>query len=73
MTETGSICPAGLTSEGTDHDHPSTETLRGERRDADFGRNLADALAPVRRLAHQGYNGVGGMRDDGADDTGEVT
>ena len=63
----------GLTREGTDHDDTGTKTLGGERDKANLGSDLANALALVRGLAHEGDNGVGGVRDDRADNTGEVT
>ena len=60
------------TSERADHDDTRAETFGGERDDADLGRDLADALALVRGLAHERHERVRGVRHDGADDTGEV-
>lgn len=61
------------TSKGTNHDNTGTETLGGERDNADFGGDLTDALASVRGFAHKGDDRVGWVRDDSADDTGKVT
>ena len=60
------------TGEGTDHEHTGTETLGGEVGQADLGRDLADALALVLRLAELGHKRVGRVGDDGADDASEV-
>lgn len=61
------------TSESTDHDHTSTETLRGKVAPPDLRRDLTNRLALVRLLAHLRDQRIRGMRDDGTDDTSEVT
>ena len=69
----GIVDPPLEASEGTNHDHTGTETLGGQAGDTDFASNLAETLAPVLSLAHEGDKLVSGVGDYGADDTGEVT
>ena len=61
------------TSEGTNHEHTGAQTLGGKVDDADLRGNGTERLALVRSLAHLGDERVRRVRDDGADNTGEVT
>ena len=61
------------TSQGTNHDDTSTETLCGKSGETGLRGDGTEGLALVFLLAHQGDQRVSGVRDDGADDTREVT
>jgi len=60
-------------SQGTDHDNTGTETLGGEGGKTGLGGNGTDGLALVFGFAQQGDQRVGGVGDDSANDTREVT
>ena len=62
-----------LTSEGTDHEDTGTETPCGEVGVTELAGNLAETLALVGRLGHEGNEGVSGVGNDRADDTSGVT
>jgi hypothetical protein len=61
------------TSEGTNHDYTRPETLRCEISKANFANDCAEALPLILRLAKLRDERVGGVRDDSANDTGEVS
>ena len=67
------VDPPLESSKRTNHNHTRAETTRRKFRKPDFRRNLSDRLAAVCRLAHLRDERVCRVRDDGADDTGEVT
>ena len=60
-------------SQGTNHDDTSTEALGGKSGETGLRGDGTEGLALVFLLAHQGDQRVSGVRDDGADDTREVT
>lgn len=57
----------------TDHDNTSAETLGGEADNTGLASNGSSRLTLVLSLSKERDEGVGGVGDDGADDTGEVT
>ena len=61
------------TSEGTNHDYTCPETLCCKSTKPDLPNDCPEALALILRLAQLRNERVGGVRDDGADDTGQVT
>ena len=56
----------------TDHDNTSSETLCGQGHDADLRGNFADCFTFILCPAELRDERVGGVRDDGTDDTSEV-
>lgn len=61
------------TSEGTNHEHASAETLGGKVHVAKLACNLSKALSSVLALAEERNERVGRVGDNGADNTGSVT
>jgi hypothetical protein len=57
----------------TDHDDTGAEALGGQRHDSDLVSDSTDGLALVLGLSKLGDEGVGGVRNDGANNTGEIT
>jgi hypothetical protein len=62
-----------LTGQCTNHDNPSSQSSGGELTPSDLACDLTKALALVGALAHLRNERISRMRDDGADNTGEVT
>jgi len=69
----GIVDPPLETSKSTDHEDTSTKTLSHKVLNTDLASNLAEGLALVLSLSELRDERVGRVRDDSADDTGEVT
>jgi len=69
----GIVDPPLKTSESTDHENTSTETLCKKILHADFACDLSDGFSFVAGFSELGHEGVGGVRNDGANDTSDVT
>jgi len=67
------IDPPLEASQSTNHQDTGTETLGSQVDGTGLAGNLANRLALVLSLAHEGDDRVGRVGDDGADNTGEVT
>ena len=65
----GIVDPPLETSEGTDHEDSGAKTLP-ETVEADIGIDLSNGAT---LLVHDGDHGIGGMRDNSAEDTSPVT
>lgn len=61
------------TSEGTNHDYTRPETLRCKISKANLANDCAEALPLILWLAKLRDERVGGVRDDSANNTGEVS
>lgn len=57
----------------TNHDNTSTQSFRGKRTDSKLGGDLSDGFALVLCFAEERNQRVGGVRDDSADNTSNVT
>ena len=57
----------------TNHDDTSAETLGSQVHDTNLRSDFTNALALVLRLTEKRDEGVSGVRDNGADDTSDVT
>lgn len=68
----GIVDPPLETSEGTDHKNSGKETSP-ETRETDLRVDVANTLTLVFRSVHLGNHGISRVRDEGAEDTSQVT
>lgn len=68
----GIVDPPLETSEGTNHKNSGKETSP-ETRETDLRVDVANTLTLVFRSVHLGNHGISRVRDEGAEDTSQVT
>lgn len=68
----GIVDPPLETGEGTNHKNSGKETSP-ETRETNLGVDVTNTLTLVFRSVHLGDHSISGVRDDGAEDTSQVT
>ncbi len=62
-----------ITRGPTNHEHTCTKTFGCQSSESNLAGDSSDRLALVLNLSKLGYKRVGGVGDDGTDDTSNVT